>query len=66
MKVTMLPQSRSRFRSSGVKRSTFAPGENTAPKSKLSGKTPTIVTGVPFNSMALPTIAGSEANWRRQ
>ncbi len=66
MSVTMLPQSRSRFKSSGVKRSTFAPGENTAPKSKLSGKTPTIVTGVPFSSTALPTMAGSDANCRRQ
>src|SRR6266851_2539246 len=56
--LTIFPQSRALLRLSGTKRSTFAPGENTAPKSKLAGKTPTTVTGVPFNSMALPTMGG--------
>ena len=38
------------------------PPQNTTPKSKLAGKTPTTVTGVPFSSMALPTMAGLAAN----
>ncbi len=58
----MLPQLRSRLKSSGVKRSTFAPGENTAPKSKLSGKTPTIVDGraVQFDGLAHDSWIGVE------
>ncbi len=42
--VMMLPQSRGGpYKFSGVIASTFAPGENTAPKSKLAGSTPITV-----------------------
>ena len=64
--VTMLPHMRSVSRTSGVITSVFAPGEKTAPKSKLAGKTPTTVTGVLFRSIVLPTMAGSASNCRCQ
>src|ERR1017187_6912328 len=61
--VMMFPQSRGGpYRSSGVIASNLVPGENTAPKSKLLGRTPTTVVCLPFMSNALPTIAGSAPN----
>src|ERR1039458_1522470 len=61
--VMMFPQSRGGpYRSSGVIASNLVPGENTAPKSKLLGRTPITVVCLPFMSNALPTIAGSAPN----
>jgi hypothetical protein len=66
MNVMMFPQSRGGpYKLRGVIASIFAPGENTAPKSKLFGKTPMTVVCCPLMSYALPTMAGSALNWRR-
>ena len=50
----------------GTKMSTFMPGENTEPKSKLAGRTPTTLTASPLTVMAWPMIAGFEPYCRRQ
>jgi hypothetical protein len=61
--VMMFPQPRGGpYRLRGVMASTFAPGEKTAPKSKLFGSTPMTVVCVPFMSKALPTMLGSALN----
>ena len=62
----MLPDSRMSSRMAGPKRSDFAPGAKTEPKSKVGGSTPMTVTGSLSRVMAWPTMPVSAANCLRQ
>ena len=58
MKVRVFPSLRMSSMLMGSMRSIFAPGVKMAPKSKLGGSTPTMVTGWLFMETDLPTMLG--------